>query len=310
MAYSSCAILLATYNGESYLEEQLDSLFAQTYTDFTLYISDDVSTDGTLKIIQEYMNRYDNIKFICNEKCLGHVKNFEKLLVLCDEEYIAFCDQDDIWEKEKLQIEMALIQKYQQNNLPCLVHSDLSMIDNTGQVIHNSYFTYRNYILDNQKNLGHILGPCGVLGNTILMNKKLKEFVLPFPDNLDVHDYWIAVNCELFGKRVTLQQQLVGYRIHNSNSSNTSDSLKKLNTSNNNEVHLPNFTTKRKYFLPNFREKVYGYDRKILEAYLEYLEFKKNRIYIYFNLLRYSLVKRGLFFRVKLFFKILRKKRM
>ena len=310
MAYSSCAILLATYNGESYLEKQLDSLFAQTYTDFTLYISDDVSTDGTLKIIRKYMNRYNNIKFICNEKRLGHVKNFEKLLVLCDEEYIAFCDQDDIWEKGKLAVEMDAMLQQKTTHIPILVHSDLSMIDSSDKIMHKSYFSYRNYVLDDYKNLGHILGPCGVLGNTILMNKKLKEFVLPFPDNLDVHDYWIAVNCELFGKRVTLQQQLVGYRIHNSNSSNTLESLKKLNKSNNNEVHLPNFTTNRKYFLPKLREKVYGHDRKILEAYLEYLEFKKNKIYIYFNLLRYSLVKRGLFFRMKLFFKILRKKRM
>jgi len=307
MPLPSCAILLATYNGEVYLN---NSLFTQTYTHFTLYISDDASTDNTLKIIEQYMNRYNNIKLFSNKKRLGHVKNFEKLLFLCDEEYIAFCDQDDIWENEKLQIEIDAILKCEKNAEACLVHSDLSMIDSHDNRIHRSYFAYRNYTLNNQKDLGHILGPCGVMGNTILMNKKLKEFVLPFPEKLDVHDYWIAVNCELFGKRVTLSQQLVQYRIHNANSSNTSDSLIKTNRINTNEVHLPNFSTNRKYFLSKLLSKVHGQDKEILKAYLEYLEFQKNRFTIYFNLLRYSLVKRGLLFRVKLFVKILRKKRV
>jgi len=308
MPLPSCAILLATYNGELYLKKQLDSLFTQTYNHFTLYISDDASTDNTLKIIEEYMNCYDNIKLFCNKKPLGHVKNFEKLLSLCDEKYIAFCDQDDIWESDKLQIEIDAILKYENNAQACLVHSDLSMIDSHEKKIYPSYFVYRNYLLKNKKDLGHILGPCGVMGNTIVMNKKLKELVLPFPDTLDVHDYWIAVNCELFGKRVTLPQQLVRYRIHNTNSSNTSDTLKKINHINSNGVNLPNLGTNRKYFLPKLLAKANDDDKKILKAYLEYLEFKKNRFNIYFNLLRYSLVKRGLLFRIKLFFKILRKR--
>jgi rhamnosyltransferase len=310
MTFPSCAILLATHNGESFLQKQLDSLFSQTYTHFTLYISDDASTDSTVEIIQAYMQQHSNIKLLCNKKRLGYVKNFEKLLCSCDEEYIAFCDQDDIWESDKLEIEMDAMLQQKSTDIPVLVHSDLSMIDGADKIINNSYFSYRNYVLGDHKNLGHILGPCGVMGNTLLINKKLKEIILPFPDKLDVHDYWIAVNCELFGKRVTLDEQLVKYRIHDNNSSNTLGSLSKKHILTTKEVHLPNLNTNRKYFLPELLARVEEEDKKVLKAYLEYLEFKTNKFDIYFNLLKYSLVKQGFFFRVKLLFKILRKKRV
>lgn len=303
------AILLATYNGEEFLKEQLDSILTQTYQNLKVYISDDSSSDATMEIVSHYQKRYPTkIFYTVNETNIGYVKNFEKLLEQCLESYILFSDQDDIWLEDKVEIQMREILKLEalNNDCACLVHSDLLMIDKFGNIVKNSYFKYRSYNLKNQKDLGHLLGPSGTMGNTILINKKLRDLVLPFPDKLDVHDYWIGVNCELFGVRKTLKKALVKYRIHANNSSNSQDKLSSKKIALNRDIKLPNLETMRKYYLPTLIPQIKSSgDRAVLDAYIDYLQFNKNRFLIYFELLKYSLVKRDLLFRVKLFFKIL-----
>lgn len=302
------AVLLATYNGEKFLKQQLDSILSQTYQNFKIYISDDCSIDKTLEVIQTYKKQFPNkVFYTTNKTNIGYVKNFEKLLVNCSEDYIAFSDQDDIWENNKLEVLLKNLLSLESKNgsLPILVHSDLSMIDENSKLLSPSYFQYRHYKLKSEKDLGHILGPCGVMGNTLLINKKLKEIVLPFPKTLDVHDYWIAVNAELFGKRRTLSERLVKYRIHGYNTSNSKNKLQKQPIWHG-SVNLPNHHTQRKLFLPALLKKIENKkDRQVLEAYLDYLTLNGNRLKIYVDLLKHSLVKRDLLFRMKLFFKLL-----
>ena len=303
------AILLATYNGEAFLREQLDSIFAQSYQCFKVYISDDCSSDTTVEILQKYQEKFpDKILYTVNQKNIGYTKNFEKLLQEVQEKYIAFCDQDDLWKIDKLEILMSKLLELENTitSKAILVHSDLSMIDENNNIIGSSYFSYRKYNLKDHKDLGHILGPCGVMGNTILMNAELKRLVLPFPERLDTHDYWIAIHAELFGFRKTLKQKLVKYRIHKSNASNSRESLMKHKTKKTRNIKLPNMQTNRKLFLPPLLKKIQNEnDMKVLLAYVKYLNFSDNRITIYFQLLQHSLIKRDLFFRIKLFFKIL-----
>ncbi|BAF72663.1 glycosyltransferase family 2 protein [Sulfurovum sp. NBC37-1] len=303
------AVLIAVFNGEKFLKQQLDSVLAQTYKNFKIYISDDNSSDSTPKILSTYKKEYPDVIFSTkNPVCLGFVKHFEHMLKNSCEEYIFFCDQDDIWQKNKIAISMDAMMKLESlhRGKPCLVHSDLCMIDGNESVLYYSYFRYRKYRLKERKDLGHILGPCGIMGNTMLINGKLKEIVLPFPDKLDSHDYWIGVNNELFGVRKTLQQPLVQYRIHDTNTSNSRMSLLPKKFKWNRDIRLPNMETNRKYYLKELYEKVdLPKDRRILRAYLAYLEFAKNRIAISVDLLRYSLLKRDLSFRIKFFFKLL-----
>lgn len=308
------AVLIATYNGEKFLKQQLDSILAQTYKNFKIYISDDKSSDSTINILSAYQKNYpDKVFYSVNEQNIGFVKNFENLLLNCSEEYIALSDQDDIWLDNKLEIQMQEMLKLESlnENSAYLVHSDLFMIDENDNLIRNSYFEYRSYKLKSKKDLGHILGPCGIMGNTIVMNKKLRDLVVPFPNKLDLHDYWIAINCELFGVRKTLSTQLVKYRIHSDNSSNSQDKLSyKRNFNLSRDIRLPNLETNRKYYLPKLRDRVKSSsDTEVLDAYLDYLELRKNRLFTYIDLLRYSLVKRDTYFRIKLFFKILFTKR-
>lgn len=306
------AILVATYNGETYLKEQLDSLLRQSYQNIKIYISDDNSCDATLEIVKLYQTRYtDKIFYSRNTNNLGFIKNFENLLLECREDYIALSDQDDIWHPDKLLKQMQAMQKIEElyKNRPLLVHSDLEIIDESSSKISSSYFKLRGYKLKEQKDLGHIVGPSGIMGNTILMNQELKKCVLPFPKELDVHDYWIGLKCELFGKRKTLFEPLVSYRIHQTNASNSQKKVYKeksfLNIFNRDKM-LPNLETKRKLF---FQELILAVENKedlrVLNAYNKYLNFEGSRLGLYFDLLKYSLVKRNLMLRIGLFFKIL-----
>lgn len=317
MQNSTVAVLIATYNGEQFLKEQLESILSQTYKNFKIYISDDSSSDSTAEILKYYKTKYpQKVFYSVNEKNIGFVKNFEKLIFECKEEYIALADQDDIWYAQKLEKQIEQIKKLEAAyvSMPMLINSDLEMIDKKGKITNSSYFRFRGYKLKNdRKDLGHALGPSGIMGNTLLFNWQLRNIVLPFPDTLDVHDYWIGLNCELFGKRKTLSEPLIKYRIHEKNYSNALDKLTK--KSNiffwlNRDIKLPNMETNRKLFLPNLILKISNKkDLDIVNAYIDYLEFNKNRVKIYFSLLKYSLVKRDLFFRVRLFFKIIYTKR-
>ena len=98
------SIALATYNGEKYLREQLDSILSQSIQDFELVACDDCSTDSTLKILNEYAEKDFRVKVFTNEKNLGFKKNFEKAIFLCSGDYIALSDQDDIWTENHLQV--------------------------------------------------------------------------------------------------------------------------------------------------------------------------------------------------------------
>lgn len=304
------AVLLATFNGEKHLKQQLDSILSQTYQNFKIYISDDCSSDHTREVIRAYQRKYPRkIFYTINEKNIGYVKNFEKLLKMTAEEYLAFSDQDDIWLPNKLELQMQEILKLEKRyeNRACLVHSDLEMIDEEGKRESESYFRYRSYKLKPFKDLGHILGPCGVMGNTMLFNKKLKNIALPFPNKLDSHDYWLAVNNELVGIRKTINNSLVQYRIHTSNISNSRSSLQKkqfyLLKRN---LRLPNLETERKLYLSQLLNNLDSPDdRRILKAYLNYLNFNGNRVRVYFDLVRFSFIKRDIFIRVKIFFKLL-----
>ncbi|EAK7272990.1 glycosyltransferase, partial [Campylobacter coli] len=121
------AVLLATYNGEKYLKEQIDSILNQTYKDIKIYIGDDCSKDSTIDIIKTYKDLYpDKIIYYQNNTNMGFIKNFEKLLQCCSENYMAFSDQDDIWLSNKLEEQMKEIAKMEKKcNLPIMCHSDL-----------------------------------------------------------------------------------------------------------------------------------------------------------------------------------------
>ena len=128
---TSIAILMATYNGEQFIREQLDSLFAQTYTDWTLFVRDDGSTDNTISIIECYQKEHHNIVIIDNEgKNLGPFMNFMDLLQKVDSPLYMFIDQDDVWLPHKIENEIAAFRSLNcDETTPGLVFTNLQLVD-------------------------------------------------------------------------------------------------------------------------------------------------------------------------------------
>ena len=297
------SIALTTYNGEKYLSKQLDSILSQTHKKIEIVICDDGSTDNTINIINDYSQKYTNIKLHLNDVRLGYVKNFEKAIGFCSGDYIALCDQDDIWEAYKLEVQLKELLEVEKDRgtIPIMVHSDLEIIDSKDTVLYDSYLNYRQYYLNKNKDLGHILGPCGVMGNTIFFNKVLKNLIFPFPESLMHHDYWIALVNEVLGIRVTIPKALTKYRIHDTNTSNNNDKLKRNQFKIRCDFYLPYTNLNRGKVIGYFLEKysVNQEDRRILNFFRKYLDdrvFIGRRVYYAF---KYSFLKRNYIYRLK-----------
>jgi glycosyltransferase involved in cell wall biosynthesis len=226
----SISILLCTYNGEKFLQAQLDSLLNQSFKTIEILIFDDASDDATPQIIETYSTLHANISLHINPQRLGFIINFEHAITYClthsPSDYIALCDQDDIWHPHKLTTSLKALKKLETRypNFPALVHCDLRLINADNQQIHPSFFASKHLIFPNKKAVSTLLGYNGVMGNTLLINRHLAKICLPFPSQLKYHDYWISLINELFGKRKTIQQPLIDYRIHNKNTSNNRQS--------------------------------------------------------------------------------------
>ena len=206
-------ILMGTYNGEKYIRAQLDSIINQDYESWELIIRDDASTDHTTEIIREYVEKDSRIKMIDSNKNLGQIKNFEELIkVNTSEKYVMFCDQDDVWKKDKIKKTINAMIDTEKNNpgLPILVYTEKAYVDSDLKPI-----------ITNEENLKNdmfsILCQNPVYGCTAMINMKLKEMLLPFPKYITCHDYWIALNASSKGIVKRIDYKSILYRQHSNN---------------------------------------------------------------------------------------------
>ena len=121
------AILMATYNGSKYLPHQIDSILKQHYTNWTLYVQDDLSTDNTPEILAAYAKRDARIKVVDNQEKLGAKRNFMTLMEKVEADYYMFSDQDDEWLPEKILVTMKKMMEEENEapEKPVIVHTDL-----------------------------------------------------------------------------------------------------------------------------------------------------------------------------------------
>ena len=127
-------ILLATYNGERFLPEQLESIINQSYTDYSILASDDNSSDCTFEILRSYESVLGEKINVVQSNTHSAKENFYNLLDMADAEYIALCDQDDFWERDRLKKSLKAVQRLERRygkETPILVHSDLEIVDET-----------------------------------------------------------------------------------------------------------------------------------------------------------------------------------
>ncbi len=245
-------ILLATYNGEKYLSQQIDSIIAQTCKDWQLLIRDDLSTDNTVNIIKSYTRRHpDKIRLIEDNKGhLGLARNFEALLESAQSEFIMFCDQDDIWLPNKIELTLNTMKAARQTwpNAPLLVHTDLKVVDETLKPIAESFWKLNRISPESDCQLKKIIYQNIVTGCTVMINKKAKEISMPFPPEASIHDWWIALNVVKYGKILHMAMPTVLYRQHTANLIGAKKSLKE------DTLLLPQkFVHARRFLLSDYR---------------------------------------------------------
>ncbi len=211
-------VLLATYNGEKYIKEQIDSILNQTYENIRLIISDDCSKDKTQEILKEYEKKDNRIELYIQEKNLGVVKNIEFLLKQVKNKYYMLSDQDDIWLPEKIEKSLETLLE---NNAD-LVFGDLEVVN---QDLKTMYPSFGDFMLLNKKihkyinsNMLNYIYNC-VTGCTILAKKETIQKILPLPKKSKylIHDHWIGLMTSIYGKVVYMPEKYIKYRQHGNN---------------------------------------------------------------------------------------------
>ena len=221
---TTVAICMATYNGEAYLREQIDSILHQTYGDWVLFIRDDGSKDATQEIIGQYTAAYPDKIIRITEPSLsgGSARaNFASIWAWVSRNYgfsyFMFADQDDVWLAQKLEKSMALMQqKLAGRDIPMLVHTDLKVVDAALNVLDESFFAYRSLEVD-AADLRHLLIQNNVTGCTMLWNRALNDLLDLQAEAVAMHDWWIALAACVFGEIHALKEPTVLYRQHGSN---------------------------------------------------------------------------------------------
>lgn len=215
------SVAMATYNGKDFIEQQIDSILSNLEENDELIISDDGSTDGTLEIIHDYVKKDKRVTLLAGPK-KGVIKNFENALLHCTGDYIFLSDQDDIWLPNKKQTVMSYFA--QDKDLIAVVH-DAVVIDENNNIIMESWFKYRNSKNGFIRNLikNRYLGCC------MVFKRKLLEYALPIPEDIEMHDWWLGLYAELKGKTKFINEKLFQYRRHSKNVSSLNHySIKKM----------------------------------------------------------------------------------
>ncbi len=203
------SVAMATYNGDKYISQQLDSILNQSLMPYEIIISDDASTDDTVAIINEYMAKYKIIKIYQKLTNIGVVKNFENAIKLCTGDYIALSDQDDVWLPNKLQM---LLDNIDDNYL---IHSDAILVDEKLHIIADSHFALNKDKYS--KTVFDYLRKNNVTGCCAMITRQLVDLALPIPDGFYIHDHYFAIIAASFGKIKYLDRCLIYYRQHSGN---------------------------------------------------------------------------------------------
>ena len=225
-------ILLATYNGERFIDKQIKSLVTQSRDtldqELRLIIRDDGSTDNTLEIIKNRVEYYRarrespmEVHILDDKKPTGSPSgNFMRLLRLSQADYVMFSDQDDMWYRRKTEETYACMRKLEEKygkTTPLLVHTDLSLMDENGKKIAASFYDYQK--LPREDSLAQLLIQNTVTGCTVMMNKAAVELLKEAPSSemLLMYDHYAAILVAATGHIAFIDEPLIRYRQHSGN---------------------------------------------------------------------------------------------
>lgn len=202
------SVVIATYNGELYIEQQLDSIIKQLGNNDEIIVSDDGSTDDTREIVSKYVNKDLRVRLVSGAG-KGVKKNFENGIKYASGMYIFLSDQDDVWMENKIEKVMSTFYEY---GATCVLH-DAVIVDKNLNLMQKSFFEYRNTKLGIVNNIikNSYIGCC------MAFSRNLVGYILPIPNKIEMHDQWIGIISEYYGKNIILDEKLISYRRHDKN---------------------------------------------------------------------------------------------
>jgi rhamnosyltransferase len=272
------AILLSTYNGEKYLGELLESLLSQTFSNFTVYIRDDGSTDSTLKIIAEYVNKDRRIYFLDDKQHFGPTKTFLYLLKEIDSDYYMFCDQDDVWLEDKVAVTYQKMQEQEAkgSSKPILIYTDLVVVDGELNQLAPSYFDYAHRNFDLPTSFDYVCVYNNISACTMMINKEAQKAVdisLPDVPKKFYHDWLIAVFVSRAGGDIVpVKKSTILFRRHGDNETCVKQSDTRLLTK------IPRLYDTINKIISNYRFfKMLGYPSLIRYIYCKVIISIKNK---------------------------------
>lgn len=219
LRYMKLAILMSAYNGADYLEEQVRSILSQTYNDFTLYIRDDGSSDGTVALVGRLAAADSRIRPITHGGNLGAKESFMWLLRNVDADYYMFCDHDDVWLPRKVEITLRrMLEGERQCSGPVIACTNLKLVDAGLNVYAESYWRYRHYRMSFFNDRYYHLFYNNMPGCTMMLNQKAKEVCFPYSPDIVMHDAWFVIATLWNGGLVVAEPEpLMLYRQHEHN---------------------------------------------------------------------------------------------
>lgn len=215
------SILLATYNSELFIKEQIDSIINQTCQDWVLYVRDDCSKDSTPAILKDYEKKYPGKVIVLDNKgkSLRAYLNFVELLKNVDSQYYMFCDHDDIWSDTKIECCLKKMMELEasHSNKPIIIHTDMYVVDKDMNVIAGSFWKYSKFLPDHVSFAELVL--CNsVNGCTMLFNDLAKQVSLENIPYARMHDMLVAQSVAAHqGLIIGIPEKTVYYRQHSCN---------------------------------------------------------------------------------------------
>jgi glycosyltransferase involved in cell wall biosynthesis len=205
---SLVSIVMCTYNGEMYLNEQIESVLKQDYQNFELIVVDDHSTDNTWKLLENWRKKDNRIRIFRNEVNLGYNKNFEKAIQLASGDFISICDQDDIWLPQKIS---KTVNAFTDKKV-ILAHCRSVRLENKELKFYKARLHHHFQGNDTRK----LFFFNQIMGHDMVFRKELVSKIVPIPQGMS-YDWWIAVIATCYGSVVSVEDYLVYHRIHNQN---------------------------------------------------------------------------------------------
>jgi len=212
------SVCIATYNGEKYIKEELTSILPQLSPEDEVIISDDGSTDNTVHVINSLNDPRIKVVIHNHETRSPNLhtlvtRNFENAISYAKGDVIFLADQDDVWHSDKVQKCLQKLDYYTLviHNLKC-VDFNLNSLSET--IFGDKGFRFNNYLF---------LGEHSYFGCAMAFKRELLDIVLPFPSKLSAHDFWIGLMAETLFSACYIEEPLMDYRIHSSNTSSIDD---------------------------------------------------------------------------------------